>query len=328
MESENSTHEIPSFTSDSVNTNNNNNIADSCSNNKPNNKSKKFNLALIQIKAVNNKQLNLSRAADFISAAVKLHNANIIVLPEFFNTPLGLKGEEFAKYVESADDSETIRFLSLQAQQHGIYLIGGSIPVYLNNDQSKVYNTTFCFDKTGVLKTKFSKIHLFDVNIPGKITFQESKKITPGSEYGIFETEFAKIGLGICYDIRFIEYSLLLKKEFNVDMLVFPAAFSLTTGQLHWELMARSRAYDANAFLAMCSQARNYQDPCAYQAWGHSMVVDPFGQIINQTGYDEDIVSVQVDLAKNEEIMEQIPVWKQKKYGEIYEISIPKNYKY
>ena len=117
---------------------------------------------------------------------------------------------------------------------------------------------------------------------------------------------------------------MLLKKEFHVDLLVCPAAFSMTTGQLHWDLLARSRAYDANVYLAMCSQARNYQEPSSYQAWGHSMVVDPFGQVVNSTGYDEDVLVVQVDLGKNEEIREQIPVWKQKKYGEIYELSIPK----
>ncbi len=287
-------------------------------------KTGKFNLSLIQLLATNDKQVNLIRAADFISASVKLHNANMIVLPEFFNTPLGLKTEEFKKFVESEDDSETIKFLSDQAKKHNIYIIGGSIPIYFNNDPTKVYNTTFCFDRNGEKKSKFSKIHLFDINIPGKITYQESKKITPGQEYGIFDTEYGRIGLGICYDIRFIEYSLLLKKEFKVDMLVFPSAFSMITGQLHWELMARSRAYDANVFLAMCSQARNYKQPKTYQAWGYSMVVDPFGQIVNQTGYGEDIISVEVDLGKNEEVKEQIPVWKQKKYGDLYNLSIPK----
>jgi len=286
--------------------------------------SKKFNLALIQIKSLSNKKTNLERAEEFIDAAVKLYKANIVVLPEFFNTPLGTKPDDFKNFVESEDDSETITMLSKLAKKHSIYLIGGSIPIYFNNDSSKIYNTTFCFDKNGEKKTKFSKIHLFDVDVPGKISYKESKKITPGNEYGIFETEFGKIGLGICYDVRFIEYSLLLKKEFNVDLLVFPAAFSMYTGHLHWELLARSRAYDANVYLAMCGQARNYQDPSAFQAWGHSMVVDPFGQIVNQTGYDEDILTVEVDLNKNEEIRQNIPVWKQKKYGELYDLMLPK----
>lgn len=288
------------------------------------NKKRKFTLALCQIKALAEKSKNLERARAFIESAVYLHKADIIVLPEFFNTPLGLGLQEFKKYVENEKDSESLKILQTLAKVHNVYIIGGSIPVYFNDDPEKIYNTTFCLDRNGDIKSKFSKIHLFDVDIPGKITYQESKKITPGDEYGIFDTEYGRIGLGICYDIRFIEYSLLLRKEFNVDMLIFPAAFSLTTGSLHWELLARSRAYDTNCFLGFCSQARNYENPTNYQAWGHSMIVDPLGQIINETGYDEDIVVTKIDLNKNDEIRNQIPVWKQKKYGELYDLNLPK----
>ena len=127
------------------------------SNNINNTNNKKFNLALIQMKAIKDKAHNLARAAQFIEAAVKLHNANIVILPEFFNTPLGLKPEEFKTFVESEEDSKTISFLSSIAKQYSIYLIGGSIPVYFNNDSSKVYNTTFCFDKFNEKKSRFSK---------------------------------------------------------------------------------------------------------------------------------------------------------------------------
>jgi omega-amidase len=283
-----------------------------------------FNLALIQMKVISNKQKNLERAKELTTSAVKNYNAQVVVLPEFFNTPLGLKLEEFKTFVEKVEDSETLKFLGQLAKELDIYIIGGSIPVYYGDDKEKIYNTTFCFNRKGIKITEFDKLHLFDVNIPGKISYQESKRITPGNRYGIFETEYAKFGLGICYDIRFIEYSLLLRKEFNCDILVFPAAFSLKTGEMHWELMGRSRAYDANCFVVLCSQARNYEDSNAYQSWGNSMICDPYGSILNQTGYEEGIIVSKIDIGINNEIKEQIPVWNQKRYGELYDLNISK----
>jgi omega-amidase len=157
-------------------------------------------------------------------------------------------------------------------------------------------------------------MHLFDVNIPGKIVAFESKKITKGDNFGIFDIGFIKIGIGICHDIRFAEYYLLLRKEHNVDMLIFPSAFNTVTGPLFWELLARSRAIDNQVYVAMCSQSRNYENPNDYQTWGHSMIVDPYGQIVTSTGYEEDIIIANIDLNKVKEFRQNIPIWDQKRW--------------
>jgi omega-amidase len=281
-----------------------------------NNSHKIFNLALIQLKVIDNKKANTKRAEELIETAVHIHRANIVVLPEYFNCPFYLPGK-MQEYAEDLDSSTTLEFLKQTAKKYNIYLIGGSFPLK-NGD--KIYNANFNIDKNGEVTSTFKKVHLFDVNIPGKMVFTESDSITAGDEFGIFDTEYGRIGLGICYDIRFPEYALLLRKEYNVDMLVYPADFNTTTGPLHWELLARSRALDNNVYLAICSQSRNVEDTHHYTVYGHSMVVDPFGQVVASTATQEAIVPCRVDLSKNDEIRQQIPVWSQKRYGDLYDI--------
>jgi omega-amidase len=271
-----------------------------------------FTLCLLQMKVTDDKERNINRVSEMIELAMKTHKPQIIVLPEYFSTYTSLKNLE--RDVEDEENSPTLAFLKEQAKKNDIYIIGGTIPTYLQGHREKVYNTCFCVNRKGDLVSTFKKIHLFDVDIPGKITFFESNKISPGNELGIFQTEYAKIGIGICYDIRFPEYSLLLKKEHKVDMLIFPANFNTVTGPLHWELLGRSRALDNNVYLAMCSNSRNTETPNEYQAWGHSMIIDPYGKVVSTTSIDEDVVCAQVDLNLNKEISQNIPVWKQKRW--------------
>jgi omega-amidase len=271
-----------------------------------------FNMCLIQLKITPDMYANLKRAEEMIDSAVTLYKPNIIVLPEFFNCPLGIGVA--ADYAEEEGSSKTLELLKSLAIKYSIYIIGGSFPI---KEGDKVYNKNFNFNRNGEIVSTYCKNHLFDVNIPGKMVYQESAKISPGNSFGVFDTEYGRIGIGICYDIRFIEYALLLKKEYKCDMLVYPAAFNTTTGPLHWDLLARSRAMDTQSYVVMCSPARS---DSGYPVWGYSMVVDPFGQILTQTGYQEDIVNCKIDLNKNDDIASQIPVWKQKKYGDLYDL--------
>lgn len=271
-------------------------------------------IVLIQLKVTNDKATNLKRAEEMIDSAVKLYSPKIVVLPEYFNTPASLKNLE--NFVEDGDnfESDSIKLLTSTAKKHSVYIVGGSMPVYFKSDKSKVYNTCYCVDKSGQIKTIFSKLHMFDIDIPGKISFKESKKITPGNTYGVFETEYGNIGVGICYDIRFPEYALTMKKEHNIKMLFYPAAFNSVTGPMHWDIYGKCRAVDNQVFLGLCSPSRNYENPEDYQAYGHSTVVDPFGQVVTTTGYEEDIVFAKLNLGLLEDIKAAIPVWSQRRW--------------
>ena len=273
-----------------------------------NSTSKLFKIALCQMKVRPEKKLNIQRARELITSAVQLHKAQVVVLPEMFNTPLGLQYVD--QYAETESSSETLEFLSQISKEQNIYLIGGSI---VEKENDKFYNTCYCFNRQGEIKAKHRKIHLFDVDIPGKITYKESNKYASGNQFTVFETEFCKFGIGICYDIRFPEYAQILKQEHGVNFIVYPAAFNTITGPMHWELLSRSRALDNNVFLAMCSPSRNYETPDSYQCYGYSTVITPFGFIIGNTTYEEDIVVSNIDLSLIDTISEQIPTFKQKR---------------
>ncbi len=159
----------------------------------------------------------------------------------------------------------TANLLSILAKENQVYIIGGSIPeettVANDKGENKIYNTCLCFDKEGRVVATHRKQHLFDVNIPGGVTFYESDFCVPGpAQFTKFVTEFATFGIGICYDIRFPEYSLSLAHKHGVDVLAFPANFALRTGELHWDLITKTRAVDCQTFVAMTACARNVNE--------------------------------------------------------------------
>lgn len=163
-----------------------------------------------------------------------------------------------------------------------------------------------------------TKLHLFDINIPGKIKYTESETFSAGEEACVFDTEWGKIGLGICYDLRFAELGLLMRQR-GAKLLIYPGSFNQTTGPLHWELLLRGRALDTQCFVAGVSTARNKEDPNTYQAYGHSTLVDPFGKVLLKQTEDPGIEYHDINFGYVDEVREQIPISKQKR-NDIYEL--------
>lgn len=191
--------------------------------------------------------------------------AQVIVLPEMFMTPYtGSHMKKNAEPVNELDVSasgESTQLLSALAKETQTYIIGGSIPEKVP-DSDNIFNTCLCFDKNGQIRASHRKQHLFDVNIPGGVVFTESDYLTAGPpQLSVFETEYARFGLGICYDVRFPEYWQLLATEKKVDVLAIPANFSMRTGDLHWDLISRTRAVDCQTFVAMSACARIVEEP-------------------------------------------------------------------
>lgn len=196
--------------------------------------SREFRLAVVQLHVTAVKADNLSRARKFIKEAAG-EGAKIVVLPECFNSPYGTGF--FPEYAERIP-GESSQILSEAAKENQLYLVGGSIP---EEEDGKLYNTCPVFGPDGSLVLKHRKIHLFDIDVPGKIRFQESETLSPGSSLSIFDTPFCKVGVGICYDMRFAELAQLYCKK-GCQLLVYPGAFNMTTGPAHWELLQRGRS--------------------------------------------------------------------------------------
>ena len=261
------------------------------------------------------KAANLKHARSKVLEAAKA-GASMIVLPECFNSPYGC--QYFPEYAEtvlpsppSEDKSPSWHMLSSVAAETKTYLIGGSIPEFVP-ETKKYFNTSFVFSPTGQLLATHRKTHLFDIDIPGKIKFKESDVLSPGNKVTIVDLpDYGKIGLAICYDVRFPELAMIAARK-GAFMCVYPGAFNTTTGPMHWTLQARARAMDNQVYVAMCSPARDTE--ATYHAFGHSMVVNPNAEVISEADEKEAIIYAELDGAKIEETRKGIPLYTQRRF--------------
>jgi omega-amidase len=277
-----------------------------------------YRLAICQMNVVNNKRKNIEKAVQMIETAAD-NGAQMVVLPEMFNCPyVNNKFKEYAESMEDGFSSPTVEAISKVSDQYGLYVIAGSIPEL---KMGNLYNTSFIFDKKGKIIAEHRKMHLFDIDIPGGITFKESETLTPGNRITTVETEFCKIGIAICYDVRFPELMRLMTMA-DVKLIVIPAAFNMTTGPAHWEALMRVRAIDNQVYIAAASPARN--EKASYVAYGNSMVVDPWGDILSRAGKDEEIVYADISISRVEKIRNELPLLSHRR-TDIYDLRAHNN---
>ena len=257
-----------------------------------------FKIGLCQMKGSFDKKESMRTAAEFVKEAAQ-NGAEVISLPEMWNCPYS--NDYFREYAEEAG-GETVEFLSGLAADLGVYLIGGSIPEL---DGDRVYNTSFSFDRTGKLIGRHRKVHLFDIDVKDGIRFMESDTLTAGEEMTVIDTEFCRIGVAICYDVRFPEWFRKMALA-GAKLIVLPAAFNLTTGPAHWDLTMRARALDNQVYFAANSPARDENGP--YQAYGGSCIADPWGQFIAHADEKECIVYGDIDLERVGAVRQQLPL--------------------
>lgn len=262
-----------------------------------------FQLALCQMKVSMEKKQNMAVAESMIREAAG-KGAEVVALPEMFNCPYS--NRFFREYAEQ-EGGETVQTLSSLARELEIYLVGGSIPE-LENDN--VYNTSFSFNKEGEIIGKHRKLHLFDIDVKGGIRFMESETLTPGENVTMLDTEFCRIGVAICYDVRFPELFRKMTLA-GAKLVILPGAFNMTTGPAHWDLTMRARALDNQLYFAAVSPARDTEGP--YQAYGNSCVVNPWGEYCGRTDARESIVYAKIDLDYIEEIRSQLPLLKHRR---------------
>ena len=256
-------------------------------------------IAVCQIRTELDKAVTMEKAEKMVKEAAD-KGADIVVLPEMFNCPYDKK---YFKPFAKAENGESVEAMSSWAKEKGIILVGGSIPEPAGD---KIYNTCFVFDENGEVIAKHRKAHLFDVDIEGGIRFKESNNFAPGNEITVFDTKFGKMGVMVCFDIRFPELSRAMANR-GAQVIFCPAQFNMTTGPKHWELSVRARAMDNELFFVGASAAR--YEGFNYECWGHSTVVSPFGMVLASCDEKEQILYCDIDLSEVESTRKQLPTF-------------------
>ena len=253
-------------------------------------------ITLIQMNVGRDRARNLAHARELVRRA---EGSDVIMLPEMFCCPY-----EAASFVKNAEPEggAVTDMLSAAARETGAYLIGGSMP---ESDSGRIFNTCFVYDPEGRLAAKHRKAHMFDIDVEGGQRFFESDTLSPGEGAATFATPWGVFGLCICFDIRFSGFVSSMR---GMDFLAVPAAFNMTTGPLHWELLFRARAVDEQVFAFGCAPARDERGP--YVSYGNSIAVSPWGRVLARAGADETLLTVEVDPAEVRAVRRQIPIGK------------------
>ena len=271
----------------------------------------KIKIAAIQMSTVADKMENVRTVKTYLEK-IKDENPDFVILPEMFCCPY--QTENFPIYAEE-EGGPIWQQLSAYAKQYGVYLIGGSMPE--KDAEGNVYNTCYVFDREGKQIGKHRKVHLFDIDVKGGQTFKESDTLTAGDSDTVFDTEFGKIGVMLCFDIRFPELSRMMVND-GAKVIFVPAAFNMTTGPAHWELSFRTRALDNQIYMVGCAPARDVS--AGYISWGHSIVTDPWGRVTGMLDENEGILLAELDMDYEEQVREELPLLKSRR-KDIYQLS-------
>jgi len=255
--------------------------------------------AAIQMAASSDKAANLDRAERLIRLAAA-RGANLIALPEMFNWR-GPRSEE-AVAAESLE-GESITRMSQLARQLQIHLIAGSITERAAGE-SRNYNTSVLLGPDGRKIATYRKIHLFDVDLPGRVTVRESASKLPGSAVVFEKTPIGAIGLSICYDIRFPELYRELSAN-GAQIVAVPSAFTFPTGEAHWEVLMRARAIENQVYIV--APAQFGPNVHGFSDYGNSMIVDPWGRVIGRATDGEGVVIAPIDLEYQNRVRAELP---------------------
>ncbi len=250
-------------------------------------------VAAVQMASGPNVSANLLEAARLIGMATD-EGADLIVLPENF-AMIGMSETDKIEIKEQAGDGPIQDFLSQQAAKQGVWLVGGTLPLVTANE-NKIRAASLLFDDKGQQQARYDKIHLFDVTLnEGQDNYEESLTIEPGNEVVVVDTPFGKLGLGVCYDLRFPELFRCMLDQ-GVEIVALPSAFTAITGRAHWEVLVRARAIENLCYVVAAAQGGYHVN--GRETHGDSMVVDPWGVVLDRLQGGSGVVSVDIDREK------------------------------
>ena len=263
-----------------------------------------MNIAAIQMTSGFDIQKNLTQAAHFIQEAAA-SSAKLIVLPENFAL-MGTSDADKLRSCETAGRGPIQDFLAAQAAKHRVWIIGGTIPL-ASPDPHKTYNACPIFNDQGKQVACYKKIHLFDAHVqPGVEVYEESRFVYPGSETVVLDTPVGRAGIAICYDLRFPELFRALSAQ-GAELFILPTAFTVTTGQAHWEVLMRARAIENLCYVIGACQTGKHDN--GRSTYGHSLIIDPWGAVLTCLSQGPGIIQAAISLDYLRQLRTQMPRW-------------------
>jgi nitrilase len=263
-------------------------------------------IAALQMVSTPDVARNLEAAERLIAQAAAA-GAGLAALPEYFCL-MGQRDTDKLALAEAPGDGPIQRFLSAAARRHGLWLIGGTLPLQAG-DGERALNSNGVYAPDGTLAARYDKVHLFAFD-NGREHYDEGRTLRAGSEPVALQAGPMRVGLSICYDLRFPElYRALMNPP--CDLLSVPAAFTYTTGRAHWELLLRARAVENQCYVLAAAQGGTHEN--GRRTWGHSMVVDPWGDVVALHEEGEGVAVAEVDLERIAEVRRQLPALKHRR---------------
>jgi nitrilase len=261
-------------------------------------------VAAVQMVSTPDVSQNIATCARLLAEAAAT-GAELVTLPEYWPI-MGMKDVDKVAHAEQPGAGPIQQFMANAAREHGIWLIGGTLPL-ASGEAGKVLNTTLVYDPQGKPVARYDKIHLFGFT-RGSESYNESATIVPGAAVGVFDAPFGRVGLSVCYDLRFPE---LYRAMGTCALIVVPAAFTHTTGMAHWEVLLRARAIENQCYVLASAQGGTHRN--GRRTFGHSMLVDPWGEVKTMLREGEGVVVGAIDPAVLASVRESLPALKHRK---------------
>ena len=261
-------------------------------------------IAAIQMASGPNISANLHEVNRLVTLAAK-NGAKLCVLPESF-VCMGMREKDVLKVKEKADGlGEIQQFLSNLAKKNKVWLVGGTIPLAAK-DKNKIRASCLLFDDQGEQVARYDKVHLFDVNLgkDKKNRYRESEMIEPGNKVVVVDTPFGRLGLAVCYDLRFPEFFRCMSEQ-AVEIITVPSAFTALTGKVHWEVLVRARAIENLSYVIAPNQGGFHVN--GRETFGHSMIVDPWGLIQAEHPQGSGVIYADLDLTRLRQLRKNFP---------------------
>jgi nitrilase len=265
-----------------------------------------FQVAALQMVSTPDLERNLADAGRLIAEAAR-GGAQLVLLPEYF-CYMGFKDTDKLAIRETPGAGPIQQFLSDAAREHRVWIIGGTLPLQ-SAEPDRVLNTTLVFDPAGKQVARYDKIHLFNFE-KGEESFDEARTICPGSEVRTFEAPFGRVGLSVCYDLRFPE---LYRKLGDCALMVVPSAFTYTTGNAHWETLLKARAVENQCYVLAAAQGGKHEN--GRRTWGHSMLIDPWGEIVAVREEGMGVATGGIDLQRIAAVRQSLPAYRHRVIG-------------